>query len=78
MNLSYTMFRTFRPFVESRAAFHGLDMFQEIGFAKDNAGEYKCRPAAHMDCFRWVKSFFLNKISHQVNTVNSVLRPLWR
>ncbi len=41
-----------RPFVEARAAFHGLDMLQEIGFAKDSAGEYKSRPAAHMDCFR--------------------------
>ena len=71
MNLSHTMFRIFRPFVESRAAFHGLDMFQEIGFAKDNAGEYKCRPAAHMDCFRLVKSWFLNK----VNAADYVLCP---
>ena len=69
------MFRIFRPFVESRAAFHGLDMFQEIGFAKDNAGEYKCRPAAHMDCFRLVKSWFLNKINHQVNAAYYVLCP---
>ena len=44
-----------RPFVEARAAFHGLDMNQEIGFAKDSAGEYKSRPGIHMDCLRWVK-----------------------
>ena len=43
------------PFVEARAAFHGLDMSREIGFQKDSQGEYKSRPATHMDCFRWVK-----------------------
>lgn len=43
------------PFVEARAAYHGLNMFQEIGFAKDLEGEYKSRYCAHMDCFRWVK-----------------------
>lgn len=43
------------PFVEARAAFHGIDMFKEIGFAKDAEGEYKSTYCAHMDCFRWVK-----------------------
>lgn len=43
------------PFVEARAAVHGLDMFNEIGFAKDAEGEYKSTYCAHMDCFRWVK-----------------------
>lgn len=43
------------PFVETRANFHGLDMFDEIGFAKDNEGEYKSKYCVHMDCFRWVK-----------------------
>ncbi|WAR05620.1 DPOE1-like protein, partial [Mya arenaria] len=43
------------PFVEARAAFHGLDMSREIGFEKDSQDEYKARPAIHMDCFRWVK-----------------------
>ncbi|KAK2153411.1 hypothetical protein LSH36_298g04118 [Paralvinella palmiformis] len=43
------------PFVEARAAFHGLDMAREIGFQKDSAGEYKSRAAIHMDCYRWVK-----------------------
>lgn len=43
------------PFVEARAAFHGLSMFEEIGFAKDNEGEYKSKYCVHMDCYRWVK-----------------------
>lgn len=43
------------PFVEARAEYHGLNMLTEIGFAKDNDGEYKSRTTAHMDCFRWVK-----------------------
>ena len=41
-----------RPFVEARAAFHGIDLNQEIGFEKDSQGEYKCRSAIHMDCYR--------------------------
>ncbi|EGW34100.1 DNA-directed DNA polymerase epsilon, catalytic subunit A [Spathaspora passalidarum NRRL Y-27907] len=43
------------PFVETRSRFHDLDMFDEIGFAKDNEGEYKSKYCVHMDCFRWVK-----------------------
>lgn len=43
------------PFVETRARFHDLDMFEEIGFAKDNDDEYKSKYCVHMDCFRWVK-----------------------
>jgi DNA polymerase epsilon subunit 1 len=43
------------PFVEARAVLHGLDMLQEIGFAKDRENEYKSRSCVHMDCFRWVK-----------------------
>ncbi|KAF9508498.1 hypothetical protein BS47DRAFT_1350248 [Hydnum rufescens UP504] len=43
------------PFVDARAKFHGIDMFLEIGFAKDSEDEYKSRSCAHMDCFRWVK-----------------------
>ncbi|KAL9936385.1 hypothetical protein V8E36_004453, partial [Tilletia maclaganii] len=43
------------PFVEARAQLHGLSMLNEIGFSKDNEGEYKSTQAAHMDCFRWVK-----------------------
>ena len=43
------------PFVENRAKFHGLNMFDEIGFAPDSEGEYKSSYCTHMDCFRWVK-----------------------
>ncbi|ODQ80376.1 hypothetical protein BABINDRAFT_35491 [Babjeviella inositovora NRRL Y-12698] len=43
------------PFVETRAAIHGLDMFEEIGFAKDSENEYKSKYCVHMDCYRWVK-----------------------
>ncbi|XP_054075780.1 DNA polymerase epsilon catalytic subunit A-like [Rissa tridactyla] len=43
------------PFVEARAAAHGIDMYQEIGFQKDSQGEYKASQCIHMDCLRWVK-----------------------
>ncbi|XP_036290221.1 DNA polymerase epsilon catalytic subunit A isoform X1 [Pipistrellus kuhlii] len=43
------------PFVEARAAVHGLNMYQEIGFQKDSQGEYKAPQCIHMDCLRWVK-----------------------
>ncbi|ODV97381.1 hypothetical protein PACTADRAFT_49103 [Pachysolen tannophilus NRRL Y-2460] len=43
------------PFVETRAFYHGIDMFKEIGFAKDSEEEYKSSYCVHMDCFRWVK-----------------------
>ncbi|KAE8270465.1 hypothetical protein A4X09_0g1860 [Tilletia walkeri] len=43
------------PFVETRAQLHGISMLNEIGFSKDNEGEFKSTQAAHMDCFRWVK-----------------------
>lgn len=43
------------PFVEDRTRFHDMDMFAEIGFAKDNEGEYKSKYCVHMDCYRWVK-----------------------
>ncbi|CCH58351.1 hypothetical protein TBLA_0A05580 [Henningerozyma blattae CBS 6284] len=43
------------PFIDTRAKFHGLDMFDEIGFAVDSEGEYKSSYCSHMDCFRWVK-----------------------
>ncbi|KAL6114248.1 pole [Pungitius sinensis] len=43
------------PFIETRAALHGRTMYREIGFQKDNQGEYKSSQAIHMDCLRWVK-----------------------
>lgn len=43
------------PFVDARANFHNISMFDEIGFKKDSEDEYKSTYCAHMDCFRWVK-----------------------
>lgn len=43
------------PFVDARAKANGINMLQEIGFARDQEDEYKSRACIHMDCFRWVK-----------------------
>lgn len=43
------------PFIHNRCKIHGLDMYDEIGFAPDAEGEYKSSYCSHMDCFRWVK-----------------------
>lgn len=43
------------PFIETRAAKYGLNLYAEIGFAKSNEGIYLCRSALHMDCLFWVK-----------------------
>ncbi|KAK0426248.1 hypothetical protein QR680_009605 [Steinernema hermaphroditum] len=43
------------PFVEARAAYHGIDMLEDIGFSKDSQDEYKSPNCIHMDAFRWVK-----------------------
>ncbi|SSD58769.1 probable DNA polymerase epsilon catalytic subunit A [Saccharomycodes ludwigii] len=43
------------PYVDNRAKFHGISMFDEIGFGPDIEGEYKSSYCSHMDCFRWVK-----------------------
>ncbi|KAI3971229.1 hypothetical protein MKX01_021996 [Papaver californicum] len=44
------------PFLETRAAHHGLSMSDEIGFQCDrNQGECRAKFACHMDCFAWVK-----------------------
>ena len=42
------------PFVEARAGANGIDMYQEIGWKKDNEDQYKCNYSVHMDCFHWV------------------------
>lgn len=54
-----------RPFVETRAALHGLSMHREIGFQKDSQGEYKSSQAIHMDCLR-------SAILSLLNDTNSV------
>ncbi|KAJ3047104.1 DNA polymerase epsilon catalytic subunit, partial [Rhizophlyctis rosea] len=43
------------PFVEARATANGIDMKKEIGFGKDESGEYKSTFAGHMDALCWVK-----------------------
>ncbi|XP_057955577.1 DNA polymerase epsilon catalytic subunit A-like [Malania oleifera] len=44
------------PFLERRAAYHGLKMCDEIGFQCDkNQGECHAKFACHLDCFAWVK-----------------------
>ena len=42
------------PFVEARASVNGIDMYQEIGWKKDNEDQFKCSYGVHMDCFHWV------------------------
>ncbi|KAG9455053.1 hypothetical protein H6P81_007957 [Aristolochia fimbriata] len=44
------------PFVESRAAYHGIKMSEELGFHCDRVqGECRSKFACHLDCFAWVK-----------------------
>ncbi|KAJ1965267.1 DNA polymerase epsilon catalytic subunit [Dipsacomyces acuminosporus] len=60
------------PFVATRAAHHGIDMMQEIGWYRDEADEYKCRGCVHMDCFRWVKrDSYLPVGSHGLKAVTT-------
>ena len=42
------------PFVEARASFLGIDMYQEIGFRKNSEDIYQSSYCAHMDAFAWV------------------------
>ena len=41
------------PFIDKRAAAHGLDMYSQLG-VRENQGEYRGRCLSHMDAFRWV------------------------
>ncbi|KAM7276901.1 hypothetical protein ACFE04_018767 [Oxalis oulophora] len=44
------------PFLEKRAAHHGLIMGDEVGFRCDMIqGECRAKFACHLDCFAWVK-----------------------
>lgn len=45
------------PFLEARAARHGLDMPAELGFAMRAEGggaQWRSRAGVHMDCLHWV------------------------
>ena len=67
--------------MEARAAVHDIDMHREIGFSKDSQGEYKCRAAVHMDCFKWVKRDSYLPVGSQnlkaVAKVRVVSSPSW-
>ncbi|KAG8371187.1 hypothetical protein BUALT_Bualt13G0060900 [Buddleja alternifolia] len=44
------------PFLETRAAHHGYNLNDELGFRCDkNQGECRAKFACHLDCFAWVK-----------------------
>ncbi|KAM1255671.1 hypothetical protein ACFX1Q_029918 [Malus domestica] len=44
------------PFMETRAAYHGFKLSDEVGFQCDkNQGECRAKFACHLDCFAWVK-----------------------
>ncbi|KAJ1934858.1 DNA polymerase epsilon catalytic subunit, partial [Kickxella alabastrina] len=43
------------PFIDTRAAHHGMVLRDEVGWYRDEADEYKSRSCVHMDCLRWVK-----------------------
>lgn len=43
------------PFVDARAASHGILLASHLGFFKDSQDEYKHPNCIHMDAFRWVQ-----------------------
>ncbi|TYK05646.1 DNA polymerase epsilon catalytic subunit A-like [Cucumis melo var. makuwa] len=62
------------PFLESRAAYHGLKMSCEVGFQCDkNLGECRSKFACHLDCIAWVKrDSYLPQGSHGLKAVTKV------
>ncbi|KAK1431332.1 hypothetical protein QVD17_07789 [Tagetes erecta] len=59
------------PFMETRAAHHGLRMNDELGFQCDKIqGECRAKFACHLDCFAWVKrDSYLPQGSHGLKAV---------
>lgn len=59
------------PFLEKRAAHHGIKMNEEIGFQCDNnQGECRAKFSCHLDCFAWVKrDSYLPQGSHGLKAV---------
>ncbi|KAL9143406.1 hypothetical protein ABFS82_14G234200 [Erythranthe guttata] len=59
------------PFLEKRAAHHGYNLSEELGFQCDkNQGEYRAKFACHLDCFAWVKrDSYLPQGSHGLKAV---------
>ncbi|KAG0453679.1 hypothetical protein HPP92_024983 [Vanilla planifolia] len=59
------------PFLEKRAAIHGIKMNEEIGFKHDtDQGECRAKFSCHLDCFAWVKrDSYLPQGSHGLKAV---------
>ncbi|XP_010557398.1 PREDICTED: DNA polymerase epsilon catalytic subunit A [Tarenaya hassleriana] len=59
------------PFIEQRAAQHGIEMSDELGFRCDkNQGECRAKFMCHLDCFAWVKrDSYLPQGSHGLKAV---------
>ncbi|PIA58925.1 hypothetical protein AQUCO_00400052v1 [Aquilegia coerulea] len=59
------------PFLETRAAHHGIVMGDEVGFHCDkNQDECRAKFACHLDCFAWVKrDSYLPQGSHGLKAV---------
>ncbi|GER25550.1 DNA polymerase [Striga asiatica] len=59
------------PFMETRAAHHGYNLNEELGFRCDkNQGECRAKFACHLDCFAWVKrDSYLPQGSHGLKAV---------
>ncbi|AOW05990.1 YALI0E26367p [Yarrowia lipolytica CLIB122] len=43
------------PFIDKRTAFHGMNLYDEIGWKKVEEERYECSYCVHMDCLNWVK-----------------------
>ncbi|XP_078434598.1 DNA polymerase epsilon catalytic subunit A-like isoform X2 [Wolffia australiana] len=59
------------PFLEKRAAHHGITMSEELGFLCDSVqGECRSKFSCHLDCFAWVKrDSYLPQGSHGLKAV---------
>lgn len=62
------------PFVEQRAAIHGLNMALDIGFSGGKDGIYACRPVIHMDCLWYVLNLHSLPDTEKVTNLSSVNR----
>lgn len=61
------------PFVEARASFLGIDMYQEIGFRRNGEGIYHSSYCVHMDAFAWVnRDSYLPQGSRGLKAVTTV------
>lgn len=63
--------------MEARAAAHGIDMYQEIGFQKDSQGEYKASQCIHMDCLRYQCCPFTTELRLYLPEPRKTLQLCW-